>query len=70
MLHGINGAANRVNGGDLLDWGVNVDDDVDLSTLCCCEVAGLWRVTVGLGYLKFVIRFLIVRNPKSSYLVS
>ncbi|KAL4354432.1 hypothetical protein GQ457_06G022190 [Hibiscus cannabinus] len=48
MLHGINGAANRVNGGDLLDWGVNVDDDVDLSTLCCCEVAGLWRVTVGL----------------------
>ncbi|KAK8548681.1 hypothetical protein V6N13_054540 [Hibiscus sabdariffa] len=42
MLDGINGAANRVNGGDLLDGGVNVDDDVDLGTRYCCEVAGLW----------------------------
>ncbi|KAK8546378.1 hypothetical protein V6N12_027165 [Hibiscus sabdariffa] len=37
MLDGINGAANRVNGGDLLDGGVNVDDDVDLGNRCCCE---------------------------------
>ncbi|KAK9045972.1 hypothetical protein V6N11_051875 [Hibiscus sabdariffa] len=42
MLDGINGAANRVNEGDLLDGGVNVDDDVDLGTRYCYKVAGLW----------------------------
>ncbi|KAK8621163.1 hypothetical protein V6N13_067604 [Hibiscus sabdariffa] len=75
MLDGINGAANRVNGGDLLDGGVNVDDDVDLGNRCCCEVA-FFNWDCGSPAPPYLLHSLQIDhtfpgwyNPKSSTLI-